>query len=264
MLGIAMIKSIVNSSWFQNSITGLILVNAALLGFETSPEFVQQYPGAIWWSHAIIQVLFLIEIVLRIAAFSPRCGDFFKNGWNLFDFTVVALSLLPQAGVFATVARLARILRIVRLVSISKELRLIVGTMLLSLPSMGHVILLLGMLLYVYAIIGHHFFSTVQPELWGTLGRCFLTLFQILTLEGWTDIQKAAMEVYPWAWLYFISFVVIAVFVVINLFIAVVTNNLQSVKELDQTSSDSAPTPNQLILELRQKLSELEQQLRSK
>lgn len=257
-----MLQRLVSAPWFQHSVTGLIVLNAVLLGFETSPTFVATNQQALWWIHSGIQVLFAAEIVLRIAAHAPRIGEFFRSGWNIFDFVIVALSLLPQAGPFATVARLARILRIVRLVSVSKDLRLIVGTMLMSLPSMGHVILLLSLLLYVYAIIGHHFFSPIDPEMWGSLGRCFLTLFQILTLEGWTDIQKVVMEVYPWAWVYFISFVIIAVFVVINLFIAVVTNNLQSVKASEESDLPSSTAG--ALEELRRAVSRLEKSLSQK
>jgi len=254
-----MVRALVEAPWFQNSVTALIVLNAVLLGVETSTAVVDVYGPLLWWVHAAIQLLFVVEITLRIAACAPRCGAFFRNGWNVFDFTVVAASLLPQAGMFATVARLARILRIVRLVSISKDLRLIIGTMLMSLPSMGHVVVLLTLLLYVYAIIGHHFFSAIQPDEWGTLGRCFLTLFQILTLEGWTDLQAEVMAVHPWAWIYFISFVVIAVFVVINLFIAVVTNNLQSVKAVEEAPPTGSPE--QVVAELRAQIARLEQLL---
>ncbi len=191
---------------------------------------MERHGQVLLFLNVVVQVLFILEISLRISVLWPRPLQFFRDGWNIFDFTVVALSLLPAAGAFAGVARLARVLRLVRIVSVSPNLRLIVETMLLSIPSMGHVVLLLSLLMYVYAIMGFYLFSSLDPAHWGTLGTCFLTLFQIITLEGWVELQRTLLPNYPFAWLYFISFITIAVFVVINLFIAVVTNNLQSVK----------------------------------
>jgi voltage-gated sodium channel len=179
----------------------------------------------------LVQGIFVAEIAIRLVAFWPRLGAFFRDGWNLFDFTVVALSLLPAAGPFAAVARLARVLRVVRLVSHSSELRLIVGTMLRSIPSMGHVTALMGILMYVYGVLGWHLYHAVDPGRWGTLPKAFMTLFQLLTLDDWMAIQGAVIGERPLAWLYFISFIVVAVFVVVNLFIAVVLNNLQNVQE---------------------------------
>jgi voltage-gated sodium channel len=172
----------------------------------------------------------VVEIALRLAAYWPHLGRFFRDGWNVFDAVVVLGSLLPEVGAVTTVARLARLLRVARLVSVFPELRLIVETTLRSIPSLAHVLLLLFLILYVYAILGHHLFGTTAPDAWGSLGASLLTLFQVLTLEGWVELQAQVMATYPWAWLYFLSFVVVAVFVVVNLFIALVINNLESAK----------------------------------
>ena len=168
---------------------------------------------------------------------------FLRDGWNMFDFLVVALSLMPGVGVFATVARIARVLRVARLVSVSPKLRLIVGTMMRSIPSLLHVSLLLGLLLYVYAVVGVNLFSTHDPSHWGSLRAALLTLFQILTLEGWVEVQDAVMAEAPWAWIYFSSFVVVAVFVVVNLFIAVVLNNLDEIREEDRQAALAKEDP---------------------
>ena len=149
---------------------------------------------------------------------------FFLDGWNVFDFTIVALSLLPAAGPFATVARLARLLRALRVVSALPELRLIVATMLRSIPSLANVVVLLGLILYVYAVVGVHLFAGVDPGNWGSLPRAGLTLFEILTLEGWVNLMNASLAATGWASIYYVSFVVLAVFVVINLFIAISCN----------------------------------------
>lgn len=223
------------------------------------------YGAAFAWINRLILSIFVFEIAVRLLACLPRPLQFFRDGWNLFDFAVVAISLLPESGSFATVARLARMLRVTRLVSSVPELRLIISTMLRSIPSMGHVILLLSLLLYVYGVLGFYLFHAHDPAHWGTLGQSLLTLFQILTLEGWVEIQQAVLRPLPWAWLYFASFVVVAVFVVINLFIAVVINNLEAAKAEHQAEQDRK-SPHQSLLarveELKAELERFERRLR--
>jgi voltage-gated sodium channel len=260
------VRRLVDSSGFQHLILGVILVGAIVIGVETSATLMSRYGGLIVGVEILIQIVFVAEIALRMVACWPRPAAFFRNGWNVFDFTVVAASLLPQAGAFAMVARLARLLRVTRLVSAFPELRLIIGTMVRSIPSMGHVIALLSLLLYVYAVIGFHFFRHADPSHWGSLGAALLTLFQMLTLEGWVEIQGAVLGAYPLAWIYFSSFVFVAVFVVVNLFIAVVINNLESVKRAQQIDADRE-SGHAALLEavqaVRQRLEDLEAGLRA-
>lgn len=251
---------------FQYFILGTIVVAAIIIGVETSPTITARYATLIDAVEILIQTIFVAEIAIRLLAYWPRLGAFFGNGWNVFDFAVVAASLLPQAGSFAMVARLARLMRVTRLVSAFPELRLIIGTMVKSIPSMGHVIVLLSMLLYVYAVLGYHFFRQADPAHWGALGPALLTLFQMLTLEGWVELQAAVLETQPWAWLYFSSFVLVAVFVVVNLFIAVVLNNLEAVKHEQQADADRASTHRELLASIegvRERLAELENRLRA-
>jgi len=224
-------RRISSSTPFQRGVLALIVLNAIVMGLETLPELVSRLGSAFEAVNAAIQALFVLEIAVRLAACGSRPQDFFKSGWNVFDFSVVALSLLPAAGPLATIARLARVLRVARLVSGMPELRLIIGTMLRSIPSMGHVVMLLGLLIYVYGVIGHHMFAAADPEHWGSLIRAAKTLFFIITLEGWIEIMRASEAASPWASLYYMSFIVIAVFVVTNLFIAVVINNLEKVRQ---------------------------------
>jgi voltage-gated sodium channel len=259
-------RRIADNPRFQQFILGVIVVGAIVIGIETSAALVARYGAAIVALEMLIQTIFVAEIAIRILACWPRPFAFFRNGWNVFDFAVVAASLLPQAGAFAMVARLARLMRVARLVSVFPELRLIIGTMVRSIPSMGHVIVLLMLLLYVYAVLGFHFFREADPAHWGSLGVALLTLFQMLTLEGWVEIQHVALEVHPWAWMYFSSFVFVAVFVVVNLFIAVVINNLESVKHEQQVDADRASVHRGLleaIEAVRLRLEELEGQLRA-
>jgi voltage-gated sodium channel len=259
-------RRLVNSPGFQHVILGVIVVGAIVIGVETSATLTARYGAIITAVEMLIQTIFVAEIALRVLACWPRPAAFFRNGWNVFDFAVVSASLLPQAGAFAMVARLARLLRVTRLVSAFPELRLIIGTMVRSIPSMGHVIVLLTLLLYVYAVLGFHFFREADPVHWGSLGTALLTLFQMLTLEGWVEIQDAVLEAYPLAWIYFSSFVLVAVFVVVNLFIAVVLNNLESVKHEQQADADRESTHSGLleaIETVRLRLGELEERLRA-
>jgi voltage-gated sodium channel len=258
-------RRIADNPRFQHFILGVIVVGAIVIGVETSATLSARYGAIIVAVEILIQTIFVAEISIRMLAFWPRPAAFFRNGWNVFDFTVVAASLLPQAGAFAMVARLARLMRVTRLVSVFPELRLIIGTMVRSIPSMGHVIVLLSLLLYVYAVLGIHFFRDADPAHWSSLGAALLTLFQMLTLEGWVEIQDAVLDAYPLAWIYFSSFVFVAVFVVVNLFIAVVINNLESVKHEQQIDLDRESSHRGLleaIETVRQRLEELEERLR--
>jgi voltage-gated sodium channel len=230
-------KRVSDSAGFHAAVIVVILFNAVVVGLETHRPLVAAYAPLFSAAHAVVLALFITELTIRAAGYGFRLGAFLREGWNLFDFLVVALSVLPGVGAFATVARIARVLRVARLVSVSPKLRLIVGTMTRSIPSLAHVSLLLGLLLYLYAVIGVNLFAVHDPAHWGTLRVALLTLFQILTLEGWVEVQAVVMGPAPWAWLYFASFVVIAVFVVVNLFIAVVLNNLDEIREEDRQAA---------------------------
>ena len=258
---------VVNRAWFHHVVLAVILVNAILAGIETSASIRAAHGPLLDWLQALVQLVFVVEIALRFAACWPHPGRFFRDGWNVFDAVVVLGSLLPEVGAVTTVARLARLLRVARLVSVFPELRLIVETTLRSIPSLAHVLLLLFLILYVYAILGNHLFGAAAPDSWGSLGAALLTLFQVLTLEGWVELQGEVIKVYPWAWLYFLSFVVVAVFVVVNLFIALVISNLESTKAaIARHEAADSPEPEAVLAaaaELRRRLEDLERSLRA-
>ncbi|RDH85910.1 MAG: ion transporter [endosymbiont of Galathealinum brachiosum] len=224
------IYKLVKSAIFEKIIISLILLNALILGLETDPDLVSKYGYWFELAHQFILMSFIIEAMLKISAVVPRLKLYFGDGWNLFDFSVIVLSLIPATGELAMVARLARLLRVLRLISTLPKLRLIVSTLMRSIPSMGHVMLLMSIIFYVYAIAGYHLFHTHDPQHWGHLGVAALTLFRVVTLEDWTDVMYTAMEHYEWAWVYFISFIFVGTFVIVNLFIAVVLNNLEEAK----------------------------------
>ena len=259
-------RKVAEKEAFQSFIIAVIVFNAVVIGLETAQSLMATYGWLFHILNLAVQAIFIFEITVRMLAHWPRISRFFRDGWNVFDFTVVALSLLPVAGPFATVARLARVARVTRLVSVSPNLRLIVDTMLRSIPSMAHVVTLLAIVLYVYAILGYYLFAAVAPAHWGGLGTALLSLFQILTLEGWNEMQQATMAVHSWSWIYFTSFVVIGVFVFTNLFIAVLINNLQSVKA-EQVAVEQAHNPEAELLarveQLQRQLGDFTGQLRA-
>ena len=255
---------VTHSNGFEYFIIGLILFNAVLLGVETISFVMERYSAWIDMGQQAILGVFIVEAVLKIFAVSPRADRYFRDGWNVFDFSIIVLAFVPATGSFAIIARLARLMRLLRLVSAVPELRLIVATLVRSIPSMLHIVALMSLMVYIYAIIGYQLFHEHDPEHWRNLGISLLSLFRVVTLEDWTDIMYKAMELHPLTWMYFVSFVVFGTFVVINLFIAVVINNLDEAKQERLRKLQQAPTADSLLSELRatqQSLRRLEEQL---
>ncbi len=244
-------QRVVAVRWFEFGIVALILATAALLGLATSAGVVERYGDWIDWANRVILGAFIVEAILKMTALAPRPQRYFRDGWNVFDFTVIVFALIPAAGSFAMVARLARLMRVMRLISTIKELRVIVGALVRSIPSVANVMMLMGIIVYVYAVVGHQLFSETDPAHWRTLGISLLTLFEVITLEGWAEIMAAAMEEHPLSWLYFVSFVVVGTFVVANLVIAVVINNLDEVKLEQLRDLQEPPSAQELLRELR-------------
>ena len=246
----AFARSVVEARWFEPFMIGLILFNAILIGLETSREITARYDDLLHLGNHVILCVFIVEAVLKIAAVAPRFRLYFGNGWNLFDFSIVVLSLIPATEEFALVARLVRILRVLRLVSTVPQLRLLVATLVRSIPSMGHVILLMGIVFYIYAITGFHLFHEHDAERWGSLGAALLSLFQLVTLDDWFVVYGKARELHGWSWIYFVSFILIGTFVMLNLFIAVVINNLDAAKSEKLESLRDQATHEEVLEEL--------------
>ena len=245
------IRRITSAPAFDAAIIGVIIVNAVLLGLETSQAIDESFGEWIDIGHQITLLIFIVEAILKIAVSSPRILGYFRDGWNVFDFLIIVFALIPATGQFAMIARLARLLRVLRLVSTIKDLRLIVSALVRSIPSVGHVMLLIGIMVYIYAIIGYHLFSNHDPDNWGDLGTSLLTLFNIITLEGWTDVMFKAMELNALSWIYFVSFVIIGTFVVINLFIAIILNNLDEAKLETLRDLERPVSREELLREIR-------------
>ncbi len=244
-------RRIVGARIFEYAIIALILLSGALLGLATSPAIVDRYGDAIAMGNRVILGVFIVEAALKMLALAPTSQRYFRDGWNVFDFAIIVFALVPATGSFAMVARLGRLLRVLRLISAIKELRLIVGALVRSIPSVANIMMLMSIVVYIYAIVGYHLFHEADPTHWRTLGISLLSLFRIITLEDWTDIMYAAMEHHGLAWLYFLSFVVGGTFVVANLFIAVVINNLDKAKVEQLNALETPPSQEELLRELR-------------
>ena len=208
----------------------MILANAIVLGIET-------YDGARAAHGELLEFLndaflgyFAVEIAIRLVAFGRRPAAFFRNGWNAFDFFVVAAAFVPGVRENATLLRVIRLLRVFRLVSVLPEMRVLVLGLVRSIAPLGSMALLTLLLLYVYSMLGWIFFADHDPERWETVGRSMLTLFTVLTLEGWPDVMEPALELSPWAWVFFVSFVMLSSFVLVNMVIAVVINSVEDAR----------------------------------
>ena len=215
---------------FDNVVIAMILATAVGLGVDTSETLGARFGGFIGRVYQAALVVFVLEAAIKLTAAAPRFERYFRDGWNLFDFTVLVFALVPDTGQFALIARLVRLLRVLRLVTVVPQLRIIVATLVRSLPGLGHVMMLLFVIFYVYAVAGVHLFRDHDPLHWGSLGTALLTLFRVMTLEDWTDVMYVAMEIHPASWLFFVSFVLVAAVVMINLVIAVVINNLHDAR----------------------------------
>ena len=244
-------QRLVEAPAFEFTIIAIIILNGALLGLGTSPTLSERYGELVRIGSQIALAIFIVEALLKMVSASPRVAGYFKDGWNIFDFLVIVFALIPATGQFAMIARLARLLRVLRLISTIRDLRLIVAALVRSIPSVGHVMMLMSIIVYIYAIMGYHLFHENDPENWRNLGVSLLTLFNIITLEGWTEVMYAAMEVHPLAWLYFVSFVIVGTFVVINLFIAIIINNLDEAKLERLREIETPVSREELIREIR-------------
>lgn len=218
------VARIVESTAVQNFILAVILFNAVILGMETSDAVMAQAGPLILVLDRICLAIFVVEIALKLYG---RGAQFFRNGWNLFDFVIVGISLIP-ATQSLSVLRALRILRLLRVVSVAPSLRRVVEGLVNALPGMGSVFLLMGVIFYIGSVMATKLFGGVFPEWFGTLGRSGYSLFQIMTLESWSmGIVRPVMEVYPYAWMFFVPFIVVTTFAVVNLLVGLIVNSMQ-------------------------------------
>jgi voltage-gated sodium channel len=228
------LRRIVESTRFKNFITAVIAINAVILGLETSPT-VMNAAGTVL--HALDQIavaIFVIELVMKIAVYRLA---FFKRAWNIFDFTIVAITLMP-AGQGLSVLRALRILRAFRLISTVPSMRKVVEALMRAIPGMVSVLTLLSLVFYVSAVMATKLFGQGFPDWFGTIGASLYSLFQIMTLESWSmGIVRPVMESYPHAWLFFVPFILVTTFAVLNLFIAIVVDAMSSHVDVEETQT---------------------------
>ncbi|MGB7407579.1 MAG: ion transporter [Pontixanthobacter sp.] len=214
-------RAFVESRRFENAITAVIVINAIGLGLETSSSIMSQYGQFVSALDRIAIAIFVFELSLKLFVYR---FSFFKNGWNVFDFVIVGVALFPVSQQFS-VLRAFRILRALRLVSVVPSMRKVIVGLFSAIPSIGTVIVMLLLLFYISAVMATKLFGTAFPEWFGTMGLSFYSLFQIMTLESWSmGIVRPVMEVVPYAWAFFVPFILITSFIVLNLFIGVIVN----------------------------------------
>jgi voltage-gated sodium channel len=221
-------RAVADSGLFQGFILVVIVLNAITLGIQTY-DISSGLESAISTLDDVFLGIFVVELVIRITAFGTRPHDFFRDGWNVFDFTVIAAAFVPGVRENVTLLRIVRLLRVVRLVTVLPDLRILLRAMARSIPPIMSLALLTLMLMYVYGMVGWILFGDDDPANWGDIGQAMLSTFTMLTLENWPSLLEAGIAIHPWSWIFFVSYVLIASFLVINILIAIIINSMEEV-----------------------------------
>jgi voltage-gated sodium channel len=224
-------RRVAGAKWFEVLTLSVILLNAALLGLDTYPSIDRAVGSTADVIADVLLGYFTLEIVIRILAHGRKPWNYFRSGWNVFDFIVIGAAYLPGVRENATILRLVRLLRVFRVFSLLPELRVLVSGMARSFKPLASLGLLFALVLYVYAMVGWILFRDDDPEHWKNIGRSMLTMFQLLTIEGWNDIQATVIDTEPWSWVFFVSFIVLSAFVLFNIVIGVVINSIEEARE---------------------------------
>jgi len=211
---------------FEFLVISIIVFSALITGAKTY-DIGSSLASTVTFLDLFITVFFLVEIIIRLIS-EPRFFDFFKKGWNIFDFIIVTASLLPIEGNDSVLlARLLRIFRVLRLISVIPELRILISALLKALPRMGYIVLLMFIIFYIYAALGSFMFEHINTQLWGNISIAMLTLFRIATFEDWTDVMYETMGEYPLSWIFYLSFIFLTAFVFLNMMIGVILDVMQ-------------------------------------
>jgi voltage-gated sodium channel len=250
---LAGLASRLETPFAQRWLVALILINALILGLETSPFVMTNWGSWLIAADRMILAVFVIEIALRLAVHRLA---YFRDPWNVFDFVVVGIALIPASGLLA-VLRALRVLRVLRLITLVPSMKRVISGLLSALPGLGSVCAIIGLIFYVSAVIATRLYGDAFPEWFGTLGDSVFTLFQVMTLESWAmGIVRPIMEVFPLAWIFFLIFILASTFTLLNLFIAVIVNAIQQ-EHLDEVKPPPASENEQLrreVAELRKLL----------
>jgi len=215
---------------FELTVIAIIIISALTIGastYDMNPSWVK----LVQLLDIGITIFFLIEILIRMAA-EKKFVNFFKSGWNVFDFLIVTVSLIPiEDSEMVLLARLIRIFRVLRLVSVIPELRVLINSLLIAIPRMGYVLVLMFIIFYIYAAMGSFLFEKINPVLWGDISISMLTLFRVSTFEDWTDVMYETMDIYAWSWIYYLTFIFLTTFVFMNMMIGIILDVMQSEHE---------------------------------
>ncbi|TDV40788.1 ion transporter [Actinophytocola oryzae] len=247
------VSALVEHRRFQQFVIWVIVVNAATLGLETSRSVMRDVGGLLHVVDRVVLVVFVVELVLRLYAFRWR---FFRDSWNVFDFVIVCISLIPATGPFS-VLRALRVLRVLRLISAVPAMRRVVSGLLAAVPGMASIGALLSLVIYVAAVMATKLFGEISPDYFGDLGTTLFTLFQTMTGEAWPDIAREVMVVAPLAWIFFVVYILVSSFAVLNLFIAVIVSGMEKtvVNDLaqaeEQHAADQASSDQLILAEVR-------------
>ena len=227
----------VESSAVEQFIVAVILVNGLVLGLETSEALMERMGGFLMLLDKLCLCVFLVEIALKLAVYR---WHFFRNGWNWFDFLVVAVAIVPNAGPWS-VLRSLRILRVLRLLTIMPQLKRVVAAFIHAIPGLSGVIVLMAVFFYTMAVLATNLFGDAFPQWFGSIGGSLFSLFQVMTLESWSmGIVRPVMEVYSWAWAFFVTFIMIATFTILNLFIGIIVSTMQELSTLPDPEAQNA------------------------
>ena len=254
------LQGFVETPAVRNTITALIVVNAVTLGLETSETAMAAAGGLLTALDRAVVSVFVVEILAKMLAYGRR---FHRDPWNVFDFLVVAVGIVPASAEFA-VLRALRVLRVLRLVSVVPSMRRVVQALLSAIPGMGSIVLLLLLIFYVAGVMATKLFGSAFPDMFGTIGGSMYTLFQIMTLESWSEaVVRPVLEVYPYAWAFFLPFILITTFAVLNLFIAIIVNAMETEHRNDMAAEQAeraeadAATRRELAAELAELRAEI-------
>jgi voltage-gated sodium channel len=257
------LRSLIESRWFELTITWLIVINAITLGLETSHAIMANYGATLHLiDHALLGV-FVVELLAKVLIYR---ASFFRDPWRVFDFLVVGISLLPASGPLS-ILRALRVLRVLRLVSIIPSMRRVVGGLFLALPSMGSIFLLLMLVFYVFSVMATKLYGADFPVYFGNIAASAFTLFQVMTLEGWAaEIVRPVMEKHPQAWLFFLPFILATSFTVLNLFIGIIVSAMQTEHEAEvkEAQAEMEVEQAEILRELREIRHELVELRRAK
>jgi len=233
----AKLRTLLEKPQFANIIMGVIIFNAILLGMETSKPIMAAAGPVILMLDKLCLAIFVAELVAKMFVYR---GRFFRDGWNIFDFIIVGISLIPATQGFSAI-RALRILRVLRLISTVKSLRRVVEGLITALPGMASVFVLMSLIFYVGAVIATKLFGDMFPDWFGTLGQSGYSLFQIMTLESWSmGIVRPVMEIYPLAWMFFIPFIMVTTFAVVNLLVGLIVNSMQDAHAEESNANTDA------------------------